>query len=205
MPTPSTILALLGSASHGAMGLAIAWHAIVAWALLALLAGWHPGKRTGALLLVAPLLSVAAVSIAYASPFNAVVFGAGVVALVILALRAPEEPATLRSRPYVALGAAMLVFGWVYPHFLADLPRAVYLYAAPLGVVPCATLSLVIGFVLLANVGDRAWVTTLAALGVFYGLFGVAVLHVWIDVALILGAAAAMTTGWVRSAQLSWR
>jgi len=84
----------------------------------------------------------------------------------------------------------MIAFATFYPHFLSDRTPVAYLYAAPTGVIPCPTLSLVIGFALLGG-GLRApvWSSVLAAVGLFYGLFGVARLGVQLDVALIAGAA----------------
>ena len=86
----------------------------------------------------------------------------------------------------------------VYPHFFGisyPLPWVfgplAYLYAAPTGLIPCPTLSLVIGFALLGGgLGSRAWSISLAAVGLFYGLFGVMRLRVYWDIPLIFGAAA---------------
>jgi len=72
-----------------------------------------------------------------------------------------------------ALGVAMIAFGWLYPHFLTFGPVTRYLVAAPMGLIPCPTLSLVIGFALLAGgLSSRAWSIVLAVVGLFYGLFG---------------------------------
>jgi len=46
-----------------------------------------------------------------------------------------------------------------------------------------------IGFALLGNgLGSRVWSLTLAALGLFYGLFGVLRLGVFLDIGLVGGA-----------------
>jgi hypothetical protein len=67
----------------------------------------------------------------------------------------------------------------------------IYLYAAPTGVVPCPSLSLVVGFALLSGgLGSRAWSLALAIAGLFYGLFGVARLGVRLDIVLVGGSAA---------------
>ena len=58
-----------------------------------------------------------------------------------------------------------------------------------MGLIPCPTLSLVIGFTLLAGgFGSKAWSLVLVAAGTFYGLFGVARLGVVLDVVLAGGA-----------------
>jgi hypothetical protein len=68
-------------------------------------------------------------------------------------------------------------------------PDAILDYGAPTGLVPCPTLSLMIGFALIAGgLAARTWSLTLAAAGVFYGAFGAARLGVTIDLALIAGA-----------------
>ena len=77
-------------------------------------------------------------------------------------------------------------FGWVYPHFLIGEPRAVYLVAAPVGLLPCPSLAVAVGFALLTGaVGTRTYRFTLATLGLFYGLFGVVRLGVALDGGLI--------------------
>ena len=78
----------------------------------------------------------------------------------------------------------------IYPHFLVG-PAASYLYASPAGLLPCPTLAIAIGFALLGNgLGSRPWSLTLAAVGLFYGLFGVFRLGVYLDIALVGGAIA---------------
>ena len=79
---------------------------------------------------------------------------------------------------------------WLYPHFLEGHATA-YLYASPVGLVPCPTLAVAIGFALLGNgLGSRVWSLTLAAVGLLYGLFGVLRLGVFLDIGLVSGAVA---------------
>jgi hypothetical protein len=104
-------------------------------------------------------------------------------------------------------GVASLSYGWLYPHFL-DVDPIAYLVAAPVGLVPCPTLAVVIGVALLGGgLGSRAWSLVLAALGLFYGLFGVFRLGVLLDLGLLLAATvlllAALTRRSVVPAQLS--
>lgn len=85
----------------------------------------------------------------------------------------------------------MIGFGWVYPHFLDNAALVEYLYAAPTGLIPCPTLSIVIGFTLiLGGLRSRAWCLVLTIVGLFYGVFGAARLGVKIDGVLLLGALA---------------
>lgn len=137
---------------------------------------------------MAPLLSAAIVAFAHGNPFNGGVLGALALTLAFWAVRLDRAPA--RRSPLLApLGVGMIAFGLLYPHFL-DGPAVLYVVAAPTGVIPCPTLSLVIGFTLVGGgLQSRAWSGTLAAAGLFYGVFGVFRLGVRLDVGLIAGAA----------------
>ena len=64
-----------------------------------------------------------------------------------------------------------------------------YLYQAPLGLIPCPTIAAIAGVTLIADgFGSKAWSRLVGTLAAFYGLVGVLVLGVVIDVALIAGA-----------------
>jgi hypothetical protein len=89
----------------------------------------------------------------------------------------------------IALGASMIAFGSTYPHFLREGSFFVYVVAAPLGIIPCPSLSVAVGFALLAGgFGARAWPLALAATGLFYGLFGAVRLGVLLDLPLVAGS-----------------
>jgi hypothetical protein len=84
----------------------------------------------------------------------------------------------------------LVAFGWIYPHFLETGTWTAYLYAAPLGLIPCPTLSAVAGAaIILDGLGSRGWPMTLAVGGAFYGLFGWLRFGVTIDLALLARAA----------------
>ena len=64
-----------------------------------------------------------------------------------------------------------------------------YGYAAPLGVLPCPTLSAVIGATLILGLlGSAVWSITLAVAGLVYGAVGVFVFGVQLDYVLLAGA-----------------
>ena len=190
MPRAADILDGLSAIANQATGVAVAWHILIATALVALVSGWRPSQRTARLLIGMPLASVAAVAIAFANPFNGLVFTASALAMTALAMRGDRRPVWRGSAWTRAIGLVMIAFGWVYPHFLEG-PAIAYLYASPVGLVPCPTLAVAIGFALLGNgLGSRAWGLTLAAVGLFYGLFGVLRLGVFLDIALVGGAIA---------------
>ncbi|HET8687621.1 MAG TPA: hypothetical protein VFM18_13295, partial [Methanosarcina sp.] len=80
------------------------------------------------------------------------------------------------------------VFGLDYPHFM-DSSFIAYLYASPLGLIPCPTLSLLVGFALIFNgFGSRSVTLICVIYGLFYGLFGVLKLGVYVDLMLIFGS-----------------
>ena len=190
MPHATDILDGLSAIANQASGIAVAWHIVIAMALVALTAGWRPSQRTARLLIGMPLASVAGVAIAFDNPFNGLVFAASALALTAIAVGGDRRLVSLGSAWTRGIGVATIAFGWVYPHFLQGDATA-YLYASPVGLVPCPTLAVAIGFALLGNgLGSRVWSLALAAIGLFYGLFGVLRLTVLLDVGLVVGALA---------------
>lgn len=195
MPTPQEILRLLESAAHDAMPLAIAWHLVLLGLLIALAGGWQPGTRRAIQLAALPCVSVAGVALATGLVFNAVAFGVLAAGLGFSSLRASPDRVSPRGWTYEAIGVASVAVGWVYPHFLSELPPSIHLYAAPFGVVPCATLYVLVGLALMGRLGTApAWMFGIAAL--FYGLTGVLRLGVLLDTGLLLSAVALLTTLW---------
>jgi hypothetical protein len=199
MPDATEILEGLTAIASRASGIAVAWHIVIAIALAALAAGWRPSQRTARLLLGVPLASVAGIAIVFRSPFNALVFGASALALTAIAMGGDRHPVSRGSAWARGIGVTTIAFGWVYPHFVQGGATA-YLYAAPVGLVPCPTLAVAIGFALVGNgLGSRVWSLTLGALGLFYGLFGVLRLGVFMDIGLA-GAALALVAVVLHSA-----
>lgn len=189
MPTATEILQTLTRVSHEQALLAITWHALIALLVIGIVLGWRPTKKLGATTLSIPLLSVSIIAWLYKNPFNGSVFLLLAVILLVIGVRRPAEK--VDPPPVWALvgGALLVVFGWVYPHFLAGGTWLQYLYRAPTGLIPCPTLSFTIGFALLANgFSSRAWSVSLGVVGLFYGLTGVVSLGVRIDLFLLCGA-----------------
>jgi hypothetical protein len=189
MPTPAEILEGLSSIANEMIIIAILWHVLVAFFVIAIILGWRPSRKTGAVLLAVPLFSVGIFAWIYKNPFNGVVFLLFAIILALIGLRMPKE--RIQKAPMWALifGSLMIFFGWIYPHFFADGTWLNYLYASPVGLIPCPTLSFTIGFAMLANgFSSRVWSIVLVIIGIFYGLFGALRLGVHIDFVLLAGA-----------------
>jgi hypothetical protein len=93
-------------------------------------------------------------------------------------------------------GIIMFAFGWIYPHFLGASSFVPYLYSPPVGLIPCATLSIVIGLLLILNgLQSRLILFLFGITGLFYGLTGVFQLGVVIDIVLLAGSIVTLAAG----------
>ncbi len=191
IPRSDSIAAALASLAGTYWPIAVAWHMAFLLAFVAVARGWRPGRSRSARLLVLPLISVAVLAALSGNPFNAGVFLLTAASLGYVTRKTDRDPIAFGQPWQRAIGGALLAFGWVYPHFLEPRPPAWYLFAAPVGIVPCPTLAMTIGATLvLGGLGARRWSVILGAVGMFYGLFGTLRLGVMLDVGLIAGAAA---------------
>jgi len=189
VPSPREVLSSLSNIANGAVDVSIAWHVALIVAATALLFGLRPQKWAAALILSAPLLSVASLAFAFGNVFNGATFSLLAVLLAVLAWRAPPGTITFRSDWSAFLGALLIVFGVIYPHFLERASWFKYLYAAPFGTIPCPTLSVVVGSALVVGSFDlRAWRLVLAFASCFYAIVGTLRLGVFIDAVLLVGA-----------------
>lgn len=189
MPSSEDIVRGLGEIARGWPRLAVLWHLYFSVIVVALLAGYRASRRIMGVLLAIPLLSVSALSWEGGNPFNGTVFGLATVTLLVAAKRLGLEKVELASKPSVAAGTLLLAFGLVYPHFPTVGSVLSYLYAAPTGLIPCPTLSAIIGLALiLGGFGSVLWPAILGVLGLFYGFYGAVTLGVSIDWILFAGA-----------------
>jgi hypothetical protein len=121
--------------------------------------------------------------------FNAIVFAILAIVVAILLPRRSTPVRLTSSAGRASAGAMLVALAWIYPHFLVTSSWTMYLYASPLGLIPCPTLAAMSGIALLADgFGSRSWAVVLAAASLFYGVIGVFRLGVTLDVALIAGA-----------------
>jgi len=189
MPSTDDILIGLASIANGWRTAAIAWHVALGVWLLAVLAGWRPSARVAGYLLVSPFVSVMGAAIVTGNAFNGAAFAAFFLVFVLVASRLSREPVRVGPPRVVIAGTLLVVFGWGYPHFLETERWTPYLYAAPLGILPCPTLSAVMGLTLLfGQLGSRVWSYALATTALVYGAIGAFVLGVALDYVLLVGA-----------------
>lgn len=191
MPASEEILRGLAEIANGWRGLAILWHVYFGAFLTFLLLGKRPRRATTAALLALPLLSVSALAWSAANPLNGIVFAAFGLGALAIAAKLPSRSVEIAPLSLAVPGGLLFLFGWAYPHFLETPTSVAYLYAAPTGLLPCPTLSIVIGLtLLLGGLGSGAWLLLLGAAGSLYGLIGAIRLGVTIDGVLLAGAAA---------------
>lgn len=167
---------------------AAAWHVIVAALAVTIWRRSIDGRWIAVLLALMPL-SVATMAAWSGNPFNATIFTAlGLTMLALTATILSPHPCYASDR-YGIAGAIMCAVGWFYPHFLSGSAWQ-YLYAAPLGLLPCPTLAFVIGASLITNsFGSKTWAILVGSLGLLYGVIGVFALRVALDWFLVAGGA----------------
>ena len=196
MPSVRDILASLHVIANQHLSIAILWHALFYLTLAGLAGNWRPGNRMMGLLLLFPALSVAVLSGISGNTFNATLFSALVVLAGWFTYRTNRETIQWSAQPFQGLGLLLVIFGLVYPHFLDTGSYYTYLFAAPVGLIPCPTLSVMAGFLLMLNgLGSRALAWIVAGFGFFYGALGTFYLGVWLDAGLLAGATGLMILG----------
>lgn len=186
--TRNAILASAAAIAADWRWLAMVWHAVFALVLVAIVAFRIRDRRALAMAAALPFTTVAALAWWSGNPFNGTVFTVFASVLVATAARLPKSPIPIGRPSAVWAGACSCAFAWSYPHFLPG-PWTQYFYAAPLGLLPCPTLSLCVGLSLLTQgFGSIRWTIIVIGGALTYGAVGVIGLGVTIDWALIAGA-----------------
>jgi hypothetical protein len=141
------------------------------------------------ILLCLPVISVSVLAWSYNNPFNGTLFAILAILILAFSFKADGMQISFSSWPFILFGIIMIAFGFVYPHFINARSLFEYLYASPAGLIPCPTLSILIGIILLFNpLGSPVITWSFIVFGLFYGLFGVFKLGVSIDLFLIFGS-----------------
>lgn len=198
MPSVSEILAGLTRVANAYWPVAVVWHVLVGAALVALARGWRPDRRVAAVALALPAASVGLVASTSGNPFNGITFAIVAALLAFVGARLEPGPAAPGPRWAVVAGALTIAFAWLYPHFIA--PAWLSVIAAPIGLVPCPTLALILGFGLAAGgFASRAWTLTAALAGLFYAAFGIVRLDVWLDMGLLAATLATLVLAFAKT------
>jgi len=168
---------------------AMIWHVAFYILIVALIAKWKPTTRMLGILLCLPLISVAVFAWLAGNPFNGTMFSLATLLILFFAIKSSNQPVTFAKLPFAVAGMVMIIFGIVYPHFIKPDSIFTYLYASPAGLIPCPTLSILTGMMLLFNgSGFKSITITFVVLGLFYGVFGVYKLAVYLDLFLLFGS-----------------
>jgi hypothetical protein len=117
--------------------------------------------------------------------FYLIVFGFLTI-LAILEFLNPKNDYSMKGAPTINIIIALVAgfLGFWYPHFVEGYFKA--LYASPYGVIPCPTLLVILSFFLVFYpYTNRFFHWVLAIVGLFFGFFGLFVLKVRIDLALL--------------------
>lgn len=189
MATVESILSWATAVANDWRWLAMWWHIALAALASALVRGFYPTRRLLGFMLALPVISVAVLAGISRNPFNALSFTVLAVLLVRAASCLPLTTVMPASSGWVLAGAGLLAFGWTYPHFLITDSWTAYVYASPFGLLPCPTLSVVIGItVMYGGLHSMTWSVPLCAAGFVYGLIGVFILEVSLDIWLLSGS-----------------
>ena len=187
MPDKTQILHGLTMLTGRFEALAAIWHV----AILLLLAAWvwrRPSTRIMFGFFGLLLASVGALAWWSRNPFNGIVFSALAAAFVYQAAKKPRPTETTKGVFFLLAGSARILFGLFYPHFVRTDSWLPYLVYAPIGLIPCPTLSLITGFFILQRgFGSKLMTVVVMAAGLFYAVFGIFRLGVTLDVGLLAG------------------
>lgn len=188
MPIATEILEGLTAIANSWQSLAVLWHLFFGLLAVSVALGWRPANRLMGALLVPALVSVSILAWVEGNPFNGTVFGVLSLAFLGILPKLSDTPVRRSSPGWVVSGILLFAFGWTYPHFLSEGSDLVYLYAAPLGLVPCPTLSMLVGVTLIfGGFKSPMWSSLLVVAALFYGFFGALYLGVVIDWVLTAG------------------
>jgi len=188
MPKTQDILQSLSSIANNYSLYAIFWHITFYLMLILLFLKWNPSNKTLGMILCLPLLSVAFFAWLSGNPFNGLLFSVISILILIFGLKGSNDQIEVSQFPFLLSGIIMIIFGLIYPHFLNTSSVFQYFYSSPVGLIPCPTLSILIGIVLIYSGLSSAPITlTFIIFGLFYSLFGVFKLGVYLDLILLFG------------------
>ncbi|MES1216147.1 MAG: hypothetical protein ABUT20_11575, partial [Bacteroidota bacterium] len=190
MPSTEEILRSLKHITIDFFPFAIGWHILIYTLILYFfIAKQKPSNRFMGFLSCFSLLSVAVFAWLAKNPFNGILFSLTALFLFLQTLRMPAQSIKYNSSLSIrAAGIFILASGLFYPHF-SDNRIIEYFYATPMGLIPCPTLLMIIGFHLIFRIEqNRSWKIGLIIISLFYGVFGFFKLRVTFDIILLIAA-----------------
>lgn len=197
-PTPEQLLSSLVEISSSCRFLALIWHSYYAILIILFTFGvkkktnhWLASNQSIGILLGLPFISISLISWLYFNPFNGSVFTIISTLIIVFSIRMPKKKVQIAPQWAIIVGTFMVIFGWIYPSsfFINITSFSSYLYEVPLGVIPCPTLSITIGLILIFdNLGSHKMSLIFGLIGIMYGILGSILLKVLIDWVLFIGA-----------------
>lgn len=162
-------------------------HVLIYGVLAAIFLSGYKQKRIIFDSLIAVLfISVAAISILNSNPFNFLTFAILSVFAVIELFKAKND---ITFKPFnlnTLVCMTIILVGLWYPHFVNVHP-ALMLLLAPTGIIPCPTLMVVLGLLnLIYPKVNKGLYAATSLIGAFYGITGVLLLKVYLDIPLLL-------------------
>ena len=189
MPTTTEILSGLIHISNQYLYLAMAWHLVFYILLIALLSRKTIPRLLPVLVLSPAMLSVSVLAWTNGNPFNGAVFAVLFLLFLTVGLFGRSTPGRNFHSAFRLGGFILLAYGFLYPHFLVTEGPLMYFIASPAGLIPCPTLSVIIGFALISDgFRSKALSIILTVAGLFYSLFGMFRLGVMLDLGLLFGS-----------------
>lgn len=132
------------------------------------------------------LLSVTINALVFGNPFHAVTFGILALAALVQLFWRKENIQITESKWMIAIALAFIFMGLWYPEFV-DKNALMLLAVSPVGVIPCPTLLTTLGLLMLIMPSvDRFHYVITIIMGIVYGVIGVFVFKVYLDITLLI-------------------
>lgn len=183
-----SILVYLGVVANSSLLQNFLVHILAILAIAAIAVGHNAAIRriTFQGVLSVLFLSVTIKALIYGNPFHAVTFGILAATSLSQLSRGRENIEIAKSRWTLVLALVFIFAGIWYPEFVEQ-NILMLLFVSPLGSIPCPTLLTALGLMLLVSPGlTKTQYLITAVMGLIYGVIGVFVLKVYLDITLLM-------------------
>ena len=131
-------------------------------------------------------LSVTVNAIIHGNPFHILTFAILTVTALTQLYLGRESIELTSSRTTLAIAVFFIFLGIWYPDFI-EKNLLMLLFVSPVGVIPCPTLLTALGLMTLVSSGlSKTEYLITAIMGLIYGIIGVFVLKVYLDITLLV-------------------